>query len=185
MPIQWQLACWFVDVANGALSEVPNLSAGTEFQQVNAIVTRIQLKHVWMAPLLWWHSLRTHHSSVDARSLLASTLLLESPRTYFLISLWSDAPGIMESATAAHVKAVAFANRWCRARWSTQWHLTRLSASSRHWPGSKVDWAELARLSGADNRHGAPFVYCKGPIVAKDRPDHPESWRERTDSVST
>lgn len=92
------------------------------------------------------------------------SLLRESARVWFTLSLWSKPYATVASATAEHVRAVNSAYRAGWTAWSTQWHLTRLSSGSHSWPGSDVDWLRLARESGAVCGHAAAFRYCDGEV---------------------
>lgn len=133
--------------------------------QVTCVMTRIQLRHVWLAPALWLQFWHTRRHLAAGRGLLAFSLLFESPRKYFTISIWADPRSVTESAKPAHVLAVRFAKRWSSAIWSTQWHLTRLSPTARSWPESHVDWSEIARMADADHGYPSPFTQCTGQIV--------------------
>ena len=142
--------------------------------QVTCVLTRVELAHFWQAPLLWLHYRRAHRSLPTSSHLIAARLLVESPRVYFTLSIWSRPFGTGAAATAPHVDAARFGYRRCRAVWSTQWHLTRLSPGAQRWPGLAVDWGALAAEGGAMTVPSAPFTFCQGEVLDL-RPPHPET----------
>lgn len=138
--------------------------------QLTCVLTRVELKHAWLTPLVWWHFRRVQRSIPDTDGLLRSVLLLESPHSLFFLSVWSNPRAILGlgegSPHIPHVRAVRAAKRWSKGIWSTQWHLTRLSPTAEWWPGTGGGWRELARASGADHAHLPSFVWCSGsPVV--------------------
>lgn len=133
--------------------------------QLTCVMTRIELKHVWLAPMVWWHHRRLQRSLATAPGLLRAVLLMESPATFFTLSVWTEPQKIAGAGTIAHVAAVRASHRWAKAVWSTQWHLTRLSPSARAWPGVGMDWTALARLSGVDHRELGSLISCPGPMI--------------------
>jgi hypothetical protein len=133
--------------------------------QVTCILTRIELAHWWQVPLIHLHHRRVRRSLAESEEPLTMSLLRESARVYYTLSLWSKPYATVASATTEHVKAVGFGRRASWTTWSTQWHLTRLSSSSYGWPGSSIDWPRLACESGAAFGHAAAFRYCDGDVT--------------------
>jgi len=141
--------------------------------QATCIMTRIELRHAWMAPIIWIDFLRARASLRTSSGVIVSTIVFESIRSIFTISVWPEPRALLDSATDAHVNAVRRAHKWSRHLWSSQWHLTRLSPSARDWPSQIVDWTEVARMSGGDGQFPSPFTFCLGEIVYQRPPSKP------------
>lgn len=134
--------------------------------QPTCVITMLELRHAWWAPLLRLHfgaSKRRILSNKEAsQRLLLLSLLKKSRRSFVIISCWSEPAAIMHSAVGEHVGAVRFAYARCSAVWSTQWHLTRVSPGCRQWPGWPTDWDELARAANANGDAAAAMTACNG-----------------------
>jgi hypothetical protein len=139
--------------------------------QATCVMTRIELRHAWMTPILWLHFFRVRAALRKSDGVIASTIAFESIRSIFTISIWSKPRALLDAATYPHVYAVRDARKWSRHMWSSQWHLTRLSPSARDWPSRGIDWSEVARLSGSDGLFPAAFTVCRGEIIHQ----HPQS----------
>jgi hypothetical protein len=146
-------------------TELDQLDPRARGKQVTCVLTRIELAHWWQAPRLHLWYRRVRRSLLGGGEPLSMSLLRESARVYFTLSLWSNPLASMASATPEHVGAVRAVRGWGGRAWSTQWHLTRLSSSAHDWPGSPVDWPGLARESGAVVGHSAAFRYCLGAVA--------------------
>ncbi len=128
--------------------------------QITCILTRMELRRVWFAPIVWWRYHKLKQLMKGNEGLLAHALLWESPRTCVTLSVWRSPIAIVAAATTDHVLAVRFAYRSCRELWSTQWHLTRLSSGADHW--GALDWESLAEACGLGHDYGAAFTVCTG-----------------------
>lgn len=53
--------------------------------QLTCALTRIELKHVWLTPLVWWHFWRVQRSLPGTPGLVRSVMLVESPRCVFFV----------------------------------------------------------------------------------------------------
>ena len=133
--------------------------------QPTVVLTRFRLKHWWYAPLLWARFERVHGLIRKPGGLLVARLLMESPRCYMSMSIWSNPETIAESAIPLHVKSVHQARAWCTETWTTQWHLTRVSSSSRSWSASEVDWWALAIATDTNHFWPAGLTGCSGGTV--------------------
>lgn len=141
--------------------------------QVTCLMTRFEMKHWWSGMWVIWHFRRTKRSIRDSPGALEQLLLWESPRAAFSISLWDSPVAMMSAVTTEHIQAIHYSARACRAVWSTQWHLTRLSRTRQQWPASRVEWNDLARQSGATAIHYAALTYCDGhprPVSSDNAP---------------
>jgi hypothetical protein len=132
--------------------------------QPTLVVTRFELRHWWMAPILKLRFRLIHHRVGRAPGLIASVLMRESWRVHYGLSIWIEPHAMVASAVGEHVQAVSRSRRWCSALWTTQWHLTRVSASACTWPGT-IDWWELARAVGADKGRVGAATACDGAPV--------------------
>ncbi|ACZ43669.1 hypothetical protein Tter_2785 [Thermobaculum terrenum ATCC BAA-798] len=54
--------------------------------QLTCVLTHIELKHVWLAPYIWWRFRRIHRLLTDTPGLIRSTILFQSPRCIFFMS---------------------------------------------------------------------------------------------------
>jgi hypothetical protein len=148
----------------------------------------LELRHWWLAPVLRLHFSATRKKMLamrrDEQRLLLLVLLRRSRRSFVIMSCWSEPAAMMESAVGEHIAAVYFAQDWCRAIWSTQWHLTRVSPSCRTWPGSIVDWSAIARAAGADGTGAAAVTACSGKPYDTTSERYGVSRTPRTEGAS-
>jgi hypothetical protein len=143
----------------------------SQASQPTLVVTRFELKHWWLAPLLHiWFRRVNREMGLPKRSLQQSLLLRESRRRYVTLSIWSEPHDMVKSAVPRHVDAVRRSRRWCKAIWTTQWHLTRVSRSAHSWPESGLDWWDVARSAGVDHGWAGAGTSCDGHPV--------NSWRQ-------
>lgn len=116
-------------------------------QEVTCVLTHVRLRSVFQMPLALWafHSI---NQTLPTRDLIYSSLLVEGPRSFVTWSIWRD-PRALEAIgrSQRHVEAVRKVYRgWSLAAWSTQWHLTRISPSSRGLPRDLAALSRVVRL---------------------------------------
>jgi hypothetical protein len=133
--------------------------------QTTCIMTRLELRSPLLSPIAYLRFRRVAKQLRSKPSLLAFSFLLENATTWVSVSIWRSPNSIMESAVREHALAVRWAHTWCRAIWSTQWHLTRLSPNANLWRGNAVDWAQIALNGGATATIPSPFAYCSGVAI--------------------
>ena len=134
----------------------------TPVSQPTCVITRFEVAHWWQKFTVRRLYRRTSREISAAPGLLSHTLAQAGPRAFFTISVWVHPSAIVGSAAAVHVGAVRFAHKKCRAAWSTQWHLTRISPSAQTWPSSGVDWKSVAAVGAADHGYAAAVTGCSG-----------------------
>lgn len=134
--------------------------------QPTCVATRMELKSVFWLPLIWFHNRRVQRAIRADSNLLGTALLIESPSCVWTLSFWPSPRATTGAAVREHAIAVHFAKRHCRNIWSTQWHLTRLSPTGSAWPQRRIDWTEIARLSGLDQSVPASMAICR--VVKRD-----------------
>jgi len=140
--------------------------------QPTLVVTRFELKHWWYAPLLrLWFWRISRDIRATTKTLHQSILLRESSCCYVTLSIWSEPHQMVISAVSAHVQAVRLSRKWCKAIWTTQWHLTRVSSSAHSWPNSGVDWWGVAQSAGVGHGWAGAGTACNGHAV--------NIWRRR------
>ncbi len=135
--------------------------------QPTVVITRFDLKHWWLAPVLrlwFWRVSREMRATSDRP--LESLLLQESLGTYVALSIWSEPSQMMGSAVPRHVQAVGLSRKWCKEIWTTQWHLTRVSPSAHSWSQSGVNWWAVAQDARVDHGWAGAGTACDGHPVS-------------------
>lgn len=140
---------------------------------VTCVLTRVELRSALLLPLAVWAFRRVQQSLRNAPHLIHSSLLVEGPRCLVTCSIWTE-PRALEAVARSHrhVDVVrATYNRWSRTVWSTQWHLTRVSPSSRGLPEGLAD--ALDALGGRAQPVGM-LIRCGAPpnVVAHPGATH-------------
>ncbi|OLB73945.1 MAG: hypothetical protein AUI14_24960 [Actinobacteria bacterium 13_2_20CM_2_71_6] len=110
---------------------------------VTCVVTRFQVRSVWQLVSLYRHYRRVRRDARRCAGLLHAAFLVESPRTFYSLTLWTDDGAVLEFGTAVD-SHVAVAGRGLSATyrrdlrrpevWSTQWRLAGTSGNL-NWEG--------------------------------------------------
>lgn len=140
-----------VDITlSSALSEWPAGSrvSGAGYEKigntVTCVMTRFRAPSVFSLPLFYLAFRQIRRQALSTtRGLIKSLFLLENPRTYWVLSLWTDEKAIVEfgSQVASHVRHANWALLHVFRKdlqrpelWSVQWHLWAVS-HNLNWEG--------------------------------------------------
>lgn len=119
------------------------------------VVTRIRLRSVWAMPWMLRAFVRVKRDARRIPELKRVGFLLEGPRSFFILSVWSDEAGLITFGThvGSHLSAVrqAFAkasrNGPLPEVWSTQWSIY---AASNNTQWGADNWSSLLRRRHAE-----------------------------------
>src|SRR5579872_4858059 len=118
-------------------------------------VTRLRVRSVRHLPRFLWFTLRTQRQTVRAPGFLGGRLLVDSRRTYWTLTAWTDEK-VMKAfrGSGAHARVMPKLVEWCD------------EASYTHWAGegnSLPEWPEAYERLASEGRLSR---------VARPSPDH-------------
>ncbi|MHB8685977.1 MAG: hypothetical protein ACYDB4_02145 [Candidatus Dormibacteraceae bacterium] len=126
------------------------------------VLTRIRVRSVWVMPAMWRAFRRVESDAKSIPELRRTAFLLEGPRSFFILSIWSNEAGLLAFGTQVHShlaavrRALASASRHgLRAEiWSTQWRI-HAASNNTQW-GEPDNWASLLRRGHSNQTSVAP-----------------------------
>lgn len=92
------------------------------------VITRVRLKHWWFLLPSYWRFRQIQRRALSVSGLLRSVFCVESPRTFYTISLWRNENAIPRFGNIhEHVATVRWTFRSAHEIWSSEWQLSGCS----------------------------------------------------------
>jgi len=123
--------------------------------QVMCVITRIGLRSIWAMPWMWRAFIRVKRDALRIPELKRVAFLLEGPRSFFILSVWSDEAGLVTFGTQVSLHLAAVRQAFASASrhqgrpevWSTQWSI-HAASNNTQWNASD-NWSSLLRRPSA------------------------------------